>query len=112
MQRHEPVKAVMTEDPVTVGPDTPFKDIAELLAERSAMSPNAQTCSVYCGAPQSCLAACRDEWHAPSLSPTDVQRSHFTRSISHQSEKARDDWVVSDSGAGVCSAARCWQRAW
>lgn len=32
--RHETVQAVMTRDPVTVGLDTPFKDIAELLDER------------------------------------------------------------------------------
>jgi len=33
MRRHEPVQTVMTRDLVTVGPGTPFKDIAELLAE-------------------------------------------------------------------------------
>lgn len=33
MRRNETVQAVMTRDPVTVGPDTPFKEIAELLAE-------------------------------------------------------------------------------
>jgi CBS domain-containing protein len=35
MRRHQTVQAVMTKDPVTVGPGTPFKDIAELLAERA-----------------------------------------------------------------------------
>jgi len=33
MRRTETVQAVMTNDPVTVGLDTPFKDIAELLAD-------------------------------------------------------------------------------
>src|SRR5215813_14260715 len=33
MRRNETVRAVMTCDPVAVGLNTPFKDIAELLAE-------------------------------------------------------------------------------
>lgn len=32
MRRHQPVQAVMTRNLVTVTPDTPYKDIAELLA--------------------------------------------------------------------------------
>ena len=35
MRRDETVQAVMTKDPVTVRPATPFKDIADLMAERA-----------------------------------------------------------------------------